>query len=505
MKDNIISLKIIYTFYVDKNRKQEYNWQVMLILLTRYFIVSEGNKNFILFLGGTIMKKFTAVFTAIFMVMTMVVMSLNVFAVGTDQYVLEEDNSSYLIIEVLNEDDESLSMIYYSLEPQKDVIQSTTRTLYGQEKIKFCIRAKEGMSVKIIQSSTVANDQPDEQKFSQINEMPLGMTDLYEIVVNEEFCDENTFDIEYSINGEKYYSYISFTNYSKEYFAIYAYQEKGSEFLREQVITNKSEDGATIRVECNVSTYMKFISEPYDYDVNYAINVNGYSNTGYQALSEGENYFELEYKGKKYNVIAECTTTTDWSNPFSDVDITDSFFNSVKYCNMNGLMLGTSDTTFTPDSATTRAMVVTTLYRIAGSPKVNGTNNFSDVETGSWYYDAVTWANENGIVLGYENGNFGTNDNITREQFATIMYRYMKLVKPEMEFFYYACPYSESDVSEYALAPMKFAVLCGMIKTTDATNLEPKKEVSRADLAIGLAGFNNVAVPMLDVDGVIHN
>ena len=81
-----------------------------------------------------------------------------------------------------------------------------------------------------------------------------------------------------------------------------------------------------------------------------------------------------------------------WSNPFEDVKETDTFYNALSYCHRNGLLKGTGETQFSPDEETNRAMIVTTLYRIAGSPAVSGTNPFTDVPTEQWYTDAVIWA-----------------------------------------------------------------------------------------------------------------
>lgn len=441
------------------------------------------------------MKKFTAIFTAILMVMSMVVASPSVFAMDTDSYILEEDNGNYIIIEILTEADELLDTVYYSGTPYKGSISSCGRDIYGygNGNIKFCIKAKEGISLKFIHLADMPKYINYEEEFSKVDEISVGITGSFEIIESAEYCNQNKFAIEYTLDGEEYYSEISIRNMPEDYFII---EEVG--------INYDTEDGATVTVDWYRDD-ITFTLTPFM--ESFSLMVNGHiNNMGYETLSEGENYFELEYKDKKYTLILNRPETVEWTNPFTDVDIKDAYFSCVKYCHMNGLMLGTSDTTFTPDKATTRAMVVTSLYRIAGSPEVSGTNNFSDVEEGAWYYDAVTWASENGIVLGYENGNFGTNDNITREQFATIMYRYAKVLNSNVFVSNYKYFYTVEDVSEYAREPMKFAITCGMIKTIDSRNLEPKKEVSRADLAIGLAGFHNVAIPMMETyDGLIYN
>jgi hypothetical protein len=91
----------------------------------------------------------------------------------------------------------------------------------------------------------------------------------------------------------------------------------------------------------------------------------------------------------------------DWTNPFTDVATDDWYYDEVQYVAENGLMNGTGDTTFDPESDMTRAMLVTVLYRLEGEPAVTGTSGFSDVPGGTWYTDAVVWASENSIVEGY--------------------------------------------------------------------------------------------------------
>lgn len=93
-------------------------------------------------------------------------------------------------------------------------------------------------------------------------------------------------------------------------------------------------------------------------------------------------------------------------------------------------MGGTTATTFSPDEVMTRAMLVTVLYRLAGSPAVSGTDTFADTAIDGWYSDAVLWAYQEGIVSGYENGLFGTNDPVSREQFATIFWKYALVYLP---------------------------------------------------------------------------
>ena len=108
---------------------------------------------------------------------------------------------------------------------------------------------------------------------------------------------------------------------------------------------------------------------------------------------------------------------------FTDVASDAWYYDAVAYVYENGLMNGTSLTTFGPDVNITRGMIVTILYRLDGEPAAS-VSNFTDVPANAYYTDAVAWAAENGIVKGYDDGAFGPDDDVTMEQFAAILYRY---------------------------------------------------------------------------------
>ena len=112
---------------------------------------------------------------------------------------------------------------------------------------------------------------------------------------------------------------------------------------------------------------------------------------------------------------------------FSDVDAGAWYAEAAVYCRDNGLMSGTGETTFSPDTPMTRGMLVTVLYRLAGSPSLEDEDlgyPFADVPGDSWYADGVYWARLNGVVSGYSDSAFAPNDPLTREQLATILWRY---------------------------------------------------------------------------------
>lgn len=183
--------------------------------------------------------------------------------------------------------------------------------------------------------------------------------------------------------------------------------------------------------------------------------------------------------------------TTPFSDlPFVDVKTSDWFYDSVKYVYENGMMKGLSDTVFAPNVTLSRAMLVTILYRLEGSPAVSEANPFSDVAEGQWYTDAVIWANANGIVSGYGNGSFGPMDNITREQMAAILMRYAGYKGADTFARADLSGYADQDaVSSWALEAMQWANAEGLINGRTATTLAPAGETTRAEAAAILTRF----------------
>ena len=186
-----------------------------------------------------------------------------------------------------------------------------------------------------------------------------------------------------------------------------------------------------------------------------------------------------------------------WENPFTDVKEEDWFYEAVKYVVQKGLFAGTSETTFEPNLTMTRSMLVTVLYRLAGSPEVEGTSKFSDVAPNAYYTDAVIWATQNGIVGGYDNGQFGTNDPVSREQMATILYRYAQHMEYDVSLVKGLNDYTDSNqVSSYAVRAMQWAVANGIINGTSSTTLSPQGSATRSQVAVILMRFDEeIAVP----------
>lgn len=174
-------------------------------------------------------------------------------------------------------------------------------------------------------------------------------------------------------------------------------------------------------------------------------------------------------------------------NPFADVNAGDWFYRDVLFSYEKGLISGMDAAVFAPYANTTRAQIAVIFYRMEGSPAVEGENSFTDVVRDSgtaWFYDAVTWAQQNGIMGGYGNSSFAPNDPITREQLAAIFYRYAQYKGYDTtqggmairEFDDY------ESISDYAMGAMAWAVNTGLVKG-DSNLLYPKGTATRAELA----------------------
>ena len=187
-------------------------------------------------------------------------------------------------------------------------------------------------------------------------------------------------------------------------------------------------------------------------------------------------------------------TFTNGKLPFTDVRESDWFYDDVVFAYENGLFSGTSDTTFSPNTSMTRAMLVTVLYRLEGQPAVNGRSGFSDVQYNGYYEDAVTWAADNGIVNGISTSTFSPNANVTREQMAAILYRYAQYKKYNTAASSSLNSFSDhTSVSSYAVASLQWSVAEKLVNGSNG-KLMPTGNASRAQVAAILHRFaENVA------------
>lgn len=156
-----------------------------------------------------------------------------------------------------------------------------------------------------------------------------------------------------------------------------------------------------------------------------------------------------------------------------------------------GLMNGVSDTKFDPDGSLTLAMVVTILYRLSGEPATFSAMPFSDVTGGSWYAKAVQWASKNSIVNGMGDGTFAPMQNITREQFASILYRYAQYRGERTGAKANLNGYTDDagQICGWATEAMAWAAAEGLINGRTATTIAPKGTATRAEAATILMRF----------------
>ena len=172
-----------------------------------------------------------------------------------------------------------------------------------------------------------------------------------------------------------------------------------------------------------------------------------------------------------------------WTNPFADVGANDWFYESVAFAAQKGYFPGTSSSTFSPDSNMTRAMLVTVLYHVAGEPG-GGQNSFVDIPGQMWYTDAVAWASKQGIVSGYGSGLFGPENPATREQLAVILYNYAKSCGCDVSASGDKAQFADGAmVSAWAADAMEWAVGAGLITGKGKGNLDPRGNVTRAQVA----------------------
>ena len=176
--------------------------------------------------------------------------------------------------------------------------------------------------------------------------------------------------------------------------------------------------------------------------------------------------------------------------PFPDVTEGDWFYDAVRYAYENGLMDGVGDNLFAPNSDTTRAQLVTILYRLEGQPAPSGDSGFSDVAAGTWYTDAVAWAAENGIVNGVSETEFAPGKDITREQLATILFRYTEAKGYDVSARADLSAYPDADqIQSYAAESVAWAVAEGLIQGFEDNTLRPAGNATRAQIATILMRF----------------
>ena len=204
-----------------------------------------------------------------------------------------------------------------------------------------------------------------------------------------------------------------------------------------------------------------------------------------EAAKTPEEVDEILAAAREALKTAGCPSTN-----FTDVEENGWYHTGVDFMVKNGFMNGGADDAFDVDGNLTRAQLVTILYRIAGEPESTATNPFADVADGQWYTNAVIWAAEDGIVKGVNTTTFAPNDQITREQIATILFRYAKAEKVEGKLAGFP---DAGKVSDYAADAMAWAVEQGLIngisENDGKTYLAPQETATRAQIAVILMRY----------------
>ena len=178
------------------------------------------------------------------------------------------------------------------------------------------------------------------------------------------------------------------------------------------------------------------------------------------------------------------------TEPFVDVNEGDWFYDAVVYAYQNELMDGVGGNRFAPNSTTTRAQLVTILYRLEGQPAVSGDLPFADVEAGTWYTNAVGWAAQNGIVNGVGDDTFAPGNDLTREQLVTILYRYAESKGYDVSASADLAGYPDGEeIQAYAREAMAWAVAENIIQGMEDDTLKPAGNASRAQIATILMRF----------------
>lgn len=212
--------------------------------------------------------------------------------------------------------------------------------------------------------------------------------------------------------------------------------------------------------------------------------------------SKGSNKYTFTMPVSKVTVEASFAKTS--SSPvdsFLDVNTGAWYYDAVKYAVENGLMSGTGTYTFEPNTTLSRGMIAQMLYALEGKPSVSSASNFTDVSSSDWYDKAASWAQSKGIITGYEDGRFGPNDPLTREQLALILYNYAKSeghstsTKADLSKFA-----DDTSTSPWAQQAMSWAVGEGLLSGRGVNMLYPTGTATRAEVAQIMMNFcENVA------------
>ena len=227
--------------------------------------------------------------------------------------------------------------------------------------------------------------------------------------------------------------------------------------------------------------YQNIASLPKDTIVSMLqTNINGWAKVSWNGTV---GYMSEQYLTPVNTIKDVYKVPTNTELPFEDVATNAWYYGAVKYTYKNGILQGATETEFRPDKNITRGMIVTILYRMEGEPTVTSGKDFPDVSIKQYYGNAVKWASAKNIVNGYNNGNFGPNDNITREQLAVILNNYAKNKGKNVNKTADISKYNDwYKITGYARPAMNWAVATGVINGKyNGTKVDPQGTATRAE------------------------
>lgn len=260
----------------------------------------------------------------------------------------------------------------------------------------------------------------------------------------------------------------------------------GESFVTTYPITVEQSDNGTVTASRTRAsrgltiTLTAKADEGYELGVLTVVDKNG---NEVKLTGKGDGKYSFTMPASAVAVRAEFVAESS-SLPFTDVSVNDWFYSAVKYVYGNELMNGTSSNTFAPFMTTDRAMIVTILWRLEGSPVVNYAMDFGDVENGVWYTEAVRWAASEGIVTGYSDAVFAPGDTVTREQLAVILYRYAESQGYDVSGKGDLTAFSDGGkTSPWAVKAMEWAVGAKILSGKGGDVLDPTGTATRAEVA----------------------
>jgi len=316
--------------------------------------------------------------------------------------------------------------------------------------------------------------------------------------------EEHTCDYEgYAVIEGNLTSHYRICECGKKKTEPHSFTEFASEVGDKTVIKNVCPCGISFSktVSTPVAAHTHTLEYAYDDNEHWQICADEDCPDEYSSSREAHNFVKLytDEDGKECNACSVCgciysepepdgAKETEIVNPYTDVKTEDWYYDDVMYVTDKKLMNGNNvgGTLFDPDVAAARAMIVTVLWRLEGSPSVVGTK-FDDVASGQWYTDAVNWASANGIVNGYGNGKFGPSDPITREQLLAILHRYASHIGiKEDTGLSTVSGYKHSDWSKNSIA---WALHNGLLDELGIDVSDLTKTATRAEIAAYLHRF----------------